>query len=375
MTQSRGTLVWLVWLATSIALAVAAWVLGSRVTTPDQAAADALPPEPSLITAPVVFERLSDSFVVSGEVVAPESVPVIAHTPEGMIDAVVLAVPSASDMVDEGVVVAVVSGRPVIAIQGPFPLYRDLERGVEGPDVRMVQQALERLGLFDSEVDGVFGRETEVAVDELYELLGYQVPEPANPGFGARAPRLRLAAREVLVVASLPAVVISVGATPGDRVDDGAAIAVIAQGDPIISLVVRGPRSGAMSPGLPVRLFIDAAGVEGNGSIAAIGDQQADFAEGLSREVFVEMPGLSAVHVGMGVRAVLATQETEEEVFAVPVGAVFSDDAGGTSVVAVIGTEQVSIPVTLGRVIGGFVELIGPDDRLAPGLSVVIGWR
>jgi peptidoglycan hydrolase-like protein with peptidoglycan-binding domain len=365
---------WVVWPVASVCLAAVAWLLGSRVQSPEQAAADAQPPEPSVITAAIVHERLSDSFVVNGEVVAPDSLTVPAARLDG-VSAVVLEIVSAGEVVGEGSVLVVVSGRPILLLGGSFPLYRDLQRGLEGPDVVMVQEALARLGHFEDDIDGVFGSETEQAVAALYDAVGFEPAEPDGAMPGPRRPVLRLPAGEVMVVDGLPAVVIQVGAATGDRVDEGSPLLVLAQGDPVVSLTVRGARSGAVAIGMPVRVFIDALGLATEGVVVTLGEQEADFAEGISREVFVTVDGLIANHVGMAVRAVMATQETEDAVLAVPVGAVFTEASGATTVVALVDGSEVAIPISPGRVIGGFVELVDADPRLTPGLLVVVGWR
>lgn len=77
--------------------------------------------------------------------------------------------------VRSGAAVVEVSGRPVIALQGAFPLYRDLRQGDKGVDVRALQAGLQSAGVWVG-ADGVFGAGTERALRRLYRKVGYAVP-------------------------------------------------------------------------------------------------------------------------------------------------------------------------------------------------------
>ncbi len=66
-----------------------------------------------------------------------------------------------------------VSMVPVFAFSGEVPAYRDLRRGVEGPDVLQLQRGLARVGLLSADaVDGKFGAGTDRAVRELMKRAG-----------------------------------------------------------------------------------------------------------------------------------------------------------------------------------------------------------
>ncbi|WKZ83452.1 MAG: peptidoglycan-binding domain-containing protein [Acidimicrobiia bacterium] len=274
---------------------------------------------------------------------------------------------------------AVVSGRPVIVLGGEFPLYRDLERGMEGPDVSLIQEALIRLGYLDAEADGVFGRDTEIAVAALYEHLGFDPsPPPGAGGDGmpsSKAPKLRMLIDEIVIVEGLPAIAAAIETGRGQRVDPSSILVRLVRGEPLVSVTVRGAPSNSVVPGSLARVLVDAAGLETVGEVVSVGEQQADLGEGISREVILAVRGLEARHVGMLARAVLTTAETEDEVLAAPVASVFTDASGVSNIILVIEGVEVSIPVTPGRVIGGFVELVDPDERIEPGLPVVVGWR
>jgi peptidoglycan hydrolase-like protein with peptidoglycan-binding domain len=83
----------------------------------------------------------------------------------------------AGDEVGLGDVLVEVSGRPVLALAGKAPGYRDLRPGASGDDVAALQKSLRKLG-FATRPDskGLFGRGTKRAVGELYDRVGHEAP-------------------------------------------------------------------------------------------------------------------------------------------------------------------------------------------------------
>ncbi|WP_367824975.1 peptidoglycan-binding protein [Streptomyces sp. LMG1-1-1.1] len=191
---------WVVLIAVgAVALTGAGFGASLLIKSPAQAAADSRPPAPSVITAPVEYRTLASSVILRGTVVAGQSVEI---TPGAVADGgspTVSKLPlKAGDEVRAGRLLVEISGRPVIALQGAVPLYRDLKPGAQGSDVGRLQDALQRLGHSTSpDVRGRFGEGTKTAVTALYEGLGY---EPVPVG-GAEGPAT-VAAAEALVTAA-----------------------------------------------------------------------------------------------------------------------------------------------------------------------------
>lgn len=69
------------------------------------------------------------------------------------------------------------SGRPLIALPGAVPIYRDLKPGAHGEDIGQFQRALQSLG-YDTGGDtaGEFGSGTKTALTRLYAKLGFDHP-------------------------------------------------------------------------------------------------------------------------------------------------------------------------------------------------------
>ncbi|MFN6119807.1 MAG: peptidoglycan-binding protein [Actinomycetes bacterium] len=150
---------------------VALWV-GSRVQSPGQAAARASEPVASWVSVGVERRVLSSTVVVRGDVMPEVSVGLgVPSSVEGA-GVVTRLGPAVGESVSEGVVVLVVSDRPVFVVEGAVPVFRSLSPGMSGDDVAQLQAGLVRLG-FAPDVDGVFGQLTKDAVAAWYASNGF----------------------------------------------------------------------------------------------------------------------------------------------------------------------------------------------------------
>jgi peptidoglycan hydrolase-like protein with peptidoglycan-binding domain len=98
-----------------------------------------------------------------------DGTPVAANPAVGVITSVDVG---AGGQVSPGDVVYRVDQRPVSAAAGTVPSFRDLEAGASGQDVRQLQELLASLGLYEGEVDGVYGTGMAAAVISWQESLG-----------------------------------------------------------------------------------------------------------------------------------------------------------------------------------------------------------
>jgi peptidoglycan hydrolase-like protein with peptidoglycan-binding domain len=164
-----------------IAAAAVGWVAGTRIKSPAQIAAEAQPPEASLITVPVERMVIANDLVTRGTVRfdEPESVAAPQLAVPGL-SPVVTWVPAAGSELDEGAVLFELAGRPTFALQGDLPLFRTVMPGDEGEDIAQLQTALARLGFDPGEIDGVYGPATEGAVQAFYRAAGYEPIEPSE---------------------------------------------------------------------------------------------------------------------------------------------------------------------------------------------------
>ena len=118
-----------------------------HIRSPAEVAARTAPPPLSLITAPVERRTLASDVVTRGTVRfgTPQTVtlPTSALKPGSRV---VTVPPVKGATLAEGDVAMVVSGRPVLVLEGAQPAYRDSVPGTVGDDVRQLEEALARLG-------------------------------------------------------------------------------------------------------------------------------------------------------------------------------------------------------------------------------------
>ena len=163
--------------AVAVLSAVVGWAAGYRIKSPAEVAAERETPNPSLITVPVELRTLSQQVVVRGTIRPSDETELAAPTIAG--SSVITRLPKApDDQVAEGDVLVEVAGRPVLALEGELPAFRNLIPGLVGPDVRQLETALVRLDYDPGPVDDTFTAETASAVTALYRDRGYGPPAP-----------------------------------------------------------------------------------------------------------------------------------------------------------------------------------------------------
>lgn len=166
-------------LATIGVAAIIAWVAGSRIESPADAAARTAPPAPSPILVPVEKRVLGSNIVTRGTARfgLPQPISIAPSTLKAQAG-LITTLPARNTQFTEGAVLLTASGRPVFVIQGQVPAYRDLAPGVSGEDVRQLEQGLLRLGFDPGPVDGVYDQLTGAAVAKWYQSKG---SEPFGP--------------------------------------------------------------------------------------------------------------------------------------------------------------------------------------------------
>ncbi|MGW3493906.1 peptidoglycan-binding protein [Streptomyces sp. NPDC001020] len=156
------------------------------VKSPAQAAAEAEAPAEDVLTAPVDKRVLKDSVILRGTVVAGQSVDVTASGSggTGTGGAVVTKAPKrVGTEIRAGQVLVEISGRPVFALKGRVPVYRDLKPGATGDDVAQLQSALAGLGHATGyDARGTFGPGTRQALTAFYASIGYNPVSAESDG-------------------------------------------------------------------------------------------------------------------------------------------------------------------------------------------------
>ena len=173
--MKRGLSVTVVVLVVAVS-AGAGWWLGRGIRSPAQIAAEAEPPEASLITVQVERTELSANVITRADVGYDDPAILSLGGSLGGVTGslVVTAVPERGEELTEGEAVIEIAGRPVFLLEGPIPVFRDMRPGAVGPDVLQVEQSLVRLGFLSEEADQVWNDDTEAAVEAWYQDRGYQ---------------------------------------------------------------------------------------------------------------------------------------------------------------------------------------------------------
>ena len=159
------------------------WIVASRLSSPADVAARTAAPAASRIVAPVEFRVLRSTLFTRGTVRFGSPKPItLPGSAVKTGSQIVTAPPVKGAVITEGGKIADVSGRPVLALVGAVPMYRDIHPNDSGSDVAALKTSLRRLG-FDAGSGSVFDEQTERAVATWFKSIG------CDP-FGATAEQL-----------------------------------------------------------------------------------------------------------------------------------------------------------------------------------------
>ncbi|MFD4922970.1 peptidoglycan-binding protein [Streptomyces goshikiensis] len=369
--------------------------------SPAQVAAETAAPAPDVLTAAVEKKVLSASLVTRGKVVASQRVEVLSAgltSPDTVRPVVTKVHVKPGDVVRPGSVLAEVAGRPVLALNGALPAYRNLVSGTSGQDVVQLQQALAALGRHrGSDKAGTFGPGTQEAVRSLYKAAGYTPPTgdfeksapsakdwkpgetPAKPpGTPATAATtVGLPAAEVAYVSKGPIRVESVDAVVGASA--GEKLLTLTAGPLVIQGALEVYQKESVRPDQKVEIFAETTGGRAVGTVTSVGPAPApvtkDAAAAPAYVVDVRPDAaLPAEFAGQNVRLTIRAAASKHEVLVVPAAAISSAADGRTTLTVVSsGGKQTRLEIRPGMAGDGYVEVTPVDGTLAAGTRVVIG--
>ena len=198
MTGSTRT-IWIMALVAVLSLG-AGILLSQLITSPNDAAAEAAPPEAGLITVPVESRTLANDVVLRADVIYEDPANITLETGDIGGPAVVTGqVPEVGATLEAGGVMLEVAGRPVLLLTGDLPVYRTLRAGVSGPDVQQLRTALQALGIDGGDpADPDYDAAAAAGVRELYNRVGYAPPTAGGQeAVDAARDRVRLAENQL----------------------------------------------------------------------------------------------------------------------------------------------------------------------------------
>lgn len=410
---------------------------GFFVRSPEQVAADAAPPAPTELTAPVQFGKVQSTETADAEVRSTGLMTVTPAVPVEAERAIVSAVKvKKGDKVEPGEVLVEVAGRPTFVMQGKVAAYRTLGPGMSGTDVAQLQDGLREAGYQVDSSEGRFGSSTKAAIEAFYAdhgygavMVGTQEAEAAEEAL-TEADRAVTSAETTLKRAERDYAAETEAATNRDAVDDAQLQLDQAREDRAKAATARDAAASAAGPQVPLgevsflkklpaqvdKVGVSAGGEVGDGVItlatgelSAVATFSAGQAEGIAKgnpatiitTDGTQIPGSVASHkqlperdgetltevivkpdepfdkklAGAAVRADVATAISEDETLMVPEAAI-ATAADGTARVRVkeLGEDSRDVAVLVGDSGNGLVGVTPLDGAaLEEGDNVVVG--
>jgi hypothetical protein len=342
---------------------------------------DAAAPPTGSVTADVEQRRLTSAVVTRGDANFSDPVELVVRT-AAPLPIVTRSPKSLGDSVKAGEVVLEVAGRPVIALPGSLPAYRDLRSGDVGPDVAQLEAALMAVGLDPGDVDDEFTGYTMDAVENLYVRLGYEPATSAaapvagaggeagdGAGGEAAAAESLLPMSEVTYVPTLPR---RVDRSPARRGRPLPKVPMLLSGSElVVSIGLTTADKEVLRSGMPAIV-----GVPGQRDIR--GRLGAVTTTATGARTSVRLPDVSEQQVkdlqGANVKVTVPLESTKGKVLVVPLAAL-STDATGTARVVRVDSDGSSeaVEVEIGLSAEGYVEVRADRDDLVEGDRVVVG--
>lgn len=334
-------------------LAVAlTWIIAWKVQSPAQREASAEPPEPLPITIPIERGDLQDSKFVNATVkgATTSEITIPRHSDVSVVSQLGI---NAGETLNAGNVVTWINGRPIIALKGAFPLWRDLSEGDKGDDVRELQVALNELG-YGIATDGVFGPRTASSIQKLYKAIGSEAvrtdPAPApsddaqpNQGDATRSPQptqtpkvVTVPKTEIIMLTSMPVTVTSIPAV-GTVLDEENSKMLLGTGDISVTGTVGGADATALEAGMKARAFVEnqeaALSLEKIEAAADSDQASPDNSSVVTFKVTENAEALrSLIDTDQPIRVEVALSEPLTDVLIVPERAIASDANGNLTV-------------------------------------------
>ncbi|MEV6602021.1 peptidoglycan-binding protein [Actinoplanes sp. NPDC051346] len=406
------------------------------IRSPQQRRAEAAPPALTVLTAPVEYRVLKDTVIVRGQVGAGGTIEVTPTARDGGRAVLTGVRTKAGAGIASGTVLLEVAGRPLIALPGRIPVYRDLRPGAEGKDVAQLQRALRALGRPSPDNSGVFGNGTKTALEAFYRDLGYDAATTgeddaravADAASGVRKAkrtlseavderdRLRAAGKrtssaealreadravryaredlaelqanlaalerrsgpmlpmsEVVFLPSFPARVEKLNGAVGQDVK--APLITLSGGELVVQAKLNPAQRTLLDVGMTVAVNSELTGDSFMGSVSSIGALRQDDTGARNHQLVVKTKKpLPAAMAGADVRLTVEAASTDDEVLVVPVSAIFASADGQTAVQKQRpdGTSE-RVIVTVGVSGGGYTAIKPVNGGLENGDQVILG--
>lgn len=344
------------WVLSPIALVLVAAGIALAVLQPWRSAAEAADESgDGPVTALAELTTLTSDLRLNGSLSYGASIPLPGR------GGTITRLPNAGDVIGVGQALYEVDGRPVIAVRGDRPFWRDLSADMEdGPDVRQLEQALADLGFgADLTVDDEFTKVTAASVKAWQKSLG--LPQTGVVALG-----------DIVAITAASVRVEAVKAQLGDPAGSSPLTYTSTSMRVIVKLTDAQARE--ILPGTAVTVILP-DGTEVPATITAVdpgGQPTEKEGETTPPTGTVDFTDPAAAQ-GIGLRAVkvlLATSEVKDALV-VPVTALVATTDGGYAVDVLRKKGQVErVAVEVGLIADARVQIVG--GGLAEGDAVVV---
>ena len=362
--------------AAAVALVIATLLIGPALKSPDQAAADAQPPAMMPVTAKLENRVLAENVVVRGVIDTGASINLLPSAATVSATPVITATPlAAGASVVPGTVLAEANGRPILAMNWPFPAYRDILKGDHGPDVGQLQTTLAGLG-YASSANSVFDRVTQSGLAQLYKDRGY-TPALKDAGSTDQSGEVYLPAAEVIVIPGGRHSVAKMGISVGTVLKDTASpLALLDTQASKARAALRPDDALKLAAGNAATLRDTRDNAEHQMKVSSVAASSAEV-PGVGTGVLVTFdflgPAPAPTPEGLTMLIRIPSGGTPEPVLAAPITAIYSR-ADGTDFLTMAGSDPREVTVTPGRNVGGWVEVTpAQQGSISEGQQVVVG--
>ncbi|MFE0104640.1 peptidoglycan-binding protein [Streptomyces sp. NPDC059009] len=367
--------------ATGVVVVAAAGAIGATLALSGGGSGGAQAPQTtSTSTAPVGKGDLAATKTAAGSLGHGA-----ASTLGGALQGTVTWLPKTGETITRGETLYKVDNRPVTAMYGSTPMYRDLKQGHEGPDVEQLNENLRALG-YGAPLGDTYTAQTASAVRAWRQARGLKATGTVEKGLVAFVPgALRIAGLKTRTGAAAAAdiltftgrertVTVKLPLSDQKLARKGDAVDVVLPGGKTVKGKVTGIETvssdaadGSGSGSADGRG--GAGGGEGSGGEGAGGEGSGE--KKSEAEVTVRIPDQKALgDLQKAPVDVNFTSEVRKDVFYVPVTALVARTGGGYGLEVVDGAKTRTIPVGLGMFSNGQVEVKGKDLR--PGMKVAV---
>lgn len=313
------------------------------------------------VWAKVEERTVSEGLAIAGTTKAGETAPISARTNGEPV--LVYQNQKPGNVLKAGDFIGIIGADPVFVLEGPLPLYRDLNLGDNGDDVLAFQKALNSAGYATAQ-SGTVTEDTLDAVTRLHRAHLTGVPSEGVTSI----------ARNNYAILPGGSHTVTAVAAVGQLINDGNPIASVETSEPYVESSVELSVANKLKAGDRVSLRTSTGSVEG--TITSIGELQNDPSKGAAKSV--RFSADDPIKLTPGQSASITSKGNTSTTLAVPTTAVRQDSQGTYVLVEKGGsststskdapaTERVNVEVL--RTAGGYAAI---NANLSTGQKVLV---